>query len=110
MKEIAFKNITSVRKRRKIISLVEKTEKDGCLVNSQKTLVYIVSPQVEKVRRLSRPEYFVSKTYDSKAKEEKFSLRVKGTSYVVQGNSLLKVDFCHSLKIDIRPKSSIPTL
>jgi len=108
MKEIAFKNMTSVQKRRKIISLVERTEKDDCLIISHKTLVYIVSPQTEKVRSLSRPEYFVSKTYDSKAKEEKFSLRVKGTSYVVQGNSLLKVDFCHSLKIDIHPKPSIP--
>ena len=103
MKEIAFKNLTSTKKRRKIISLWERSERGGCLVSSQKTLIYIVTPQIEKVRGLTKPEYHVCKAYDSRTKEERFSLRVKGTSYVAQGSSLLKVDFCHSLKIEIRP-------
>ncbi len=106
MREIAFKNITSHQKRRKIISLAEKMERDNCLISSYKTLVYIVSPQTEKVRNLSQPEYYISKFYDSKAKEERFWLRVKGTSYIVQNSSLFKVDFCHSLKIEIRPRVS----
>ncbi len=106
MKEIAFKNLTSTEKKRKIISLTEKVERDGCIVSSQKTLVYIVSPQFEKVREISQPEYHIGKSYDSKTKEERFSLRVKGTSYVSQESSFLKVDFCHSLKIDITPIAS----
>lgn len=110
MKEIAFKNLTSTQKRRKIISLSEKTERNGYRIISHKTLIYIVRPQDEKVRDLSHPEYHILKEYDSKTKKERFSLRVKGTSYVTQGSSLLRVDFCHSLKIDICPhanKSSV---
>ncbi len=106
MREIAFKNITSKKKKRKIISLIEKAEKDQCFVHSYKTLVYIVSPQKEKIRELSRPEYYVSKFYDSQTKEERFSLRVKGTSYVVQDSSFFRIDFCHSLKIEIHPKTA----
>ena len=103
MKEIAFKNLTSVERKRKIISLREVTERDGCAISSQKTLVYIVSPQFGKIRNVERPEYHIGKSYDSVTKEERFSLRVKGTSYVVQESNFLKVDFCHSLKIDIKP-------
>ncbi|MDD3375632.1 MAG: hypothetical protein PHY73_07940 [Candidatus Omnitrophica bacterium] len=103
MKEIAFKNLTSVERKRKIISLREITQRDGCVISSQKTLVYIVSPQSGKIRSVERPEYHIGKLYDSVTKEERFSLRVKGTSYVIQGPTLLKVDFCHSLKIDIKP-------
>lgn len=103
MKEIAFKNITSTERRRKIISLRETTERDGCAVSSSKTLVYMVSPQPTKVRNVQSPEYHIGKSYDSSTKEERFSLRVKGTSYVIQDSKLLKVDFCHSLKIEIKP-------
>ena len=103
MKEIAFKNLTSAERKRKIISLRETTERDGCSIASQKTLVYMVSHQSGKVRNIERPEYHIGKSYDSITKEERFSLRVKGTSYVVQDSNLLKVDFCHSLKIDIKP-------
>ena len=103
MKEIAFKNLTSAERKRKIVSLREVTERDGCAISSQKTFVYIVSHQSGKVRNIQKPEYHIGKTYDSITKEERFSLRVKGTSYVVQDSNLLKVDFCHSLKIDIKP-------
>ncbi|HOD12515.1 MAG TPA: hypothetical protein PLO93_02300 [Candidatus Omnitrophota bacterium] len=103
MREIAFKNLTSTAKRRKVISLVEKTEKQGFLVSSHKTIVYVVSAVTAPVRELAQPEYYICKTYDSKEKIEKFSLRVKGTSYITQEGSLLRIDFCHSLRIDIRP-------
>lgn len=103
MKEIAFKNLTSTKRRRKVISLTERNEKQGCEILSQKTLIYIVSPSAEKVRALAKPEYYIYKSFDSKKKQEKFSLRVKGTSYIVQDSKLLKVDFCHSLKIEIKP-------
>lgn len=103
MREIAFKNLTSTAKRRKVISLVEKTEKQGYSVASHKTIIYVVSPVVAPVRDIVQPEYHICKIYDSKEKLEKFSLRVKGTSYITQEGNLLKVDFCHSLRIDIRP-------
>jgi len=103
MREIAFKNLTSTVKRRKVISLIEKTEKEGYLISSQKSIVYIVTAVVSQIRDLPQPEYHICKTYDSKEKIEKFSLRVKGTSYIVQDGTFLKVDFCHSLRIEIRP-------
>lgn len=103
MREIAFKNLTSTAKRRKVISLVEKTEKEGYLISSQKSIVYIVTAATSQMRELYQPEYHICKSYDSKEKIEKFSLRVKGTSYIIQEGSFLRVDFCHSLRIEIRP-------
>jgi hypothetical protein len=103
MREIAFKNLTSTAKRRKVISLVEKTEKQGYLISSQKSIVYIVTAAQSQIRDLSIPEYHICKSYDSKEKIEKFSLRVKGASYIIQEGNLLRVDFCHTLRIDIRP-------
>ena len=103
MREIAFKNLTSTAKRRKVISLVEKTEKEGYAISSQKSIVYIVTALQSQMYELSQPEYHICKSYDSKEKIERFSLRVKGTSYILQDGGLLKVDFCHSLRIEIRP-------
>lgn len=103
MREIAFKNLTSTAKRRKVISLIEKTQREGYLISSQKSIVYIISAATSQIRELSKPEYHICKSYDSKEKIEKFSLRVKGTSYLMKEGSFLKVDFCHSLRIEIRP-------
>lgn len=107
MREISFKNETSTAKHRRIISLIEKTEKEGFTISSQKSIVYIVNPARAHVRDLDQPEYHICKSYDSKEKIEKFSLRVKGVSYLVQGESTLKVDFCHALRIDIRPAAAV---
>lgn len=106
MREIAFKNLTSTAKRRKVISLVEKTEKEGYLISSQKSIVYIVTASSAQVRELVQPEYYICKSYDSKEKIEKFSLRVKGTSYIIQEGSVLQIDYCHALRIEIRPATA----
>jgi len=103
MREIAFKNLTSTAKRRRVISLIEKTEREGYLIFSQKSIVYIVSAATSQIRDLVKPEYHICKSYDSKEKIEKFSLRVKGASYILQEGKILKVDFCHTLRIEIRP-------
>ena len=103
MREIAFKNLTSTAKRRRVISLIEKTEREGYLISSQKSIVYIVSAVTSQIRDLIKPEYHICKSYDSKEKIEKFSLRVKGASYILQEGTLLRVDFCHALRIEIRP-------
>ena len=107
MREIAFKNLTSAAKHRKIISLIEKTEKEGFLISSQKSIVYIVHPIQTRVRDFSEPEYYICKTYDSKEKIEKFSLRVKGASCIVKDGNPLKVDFCHALRVEIRPAATV---
>lgn len=107
MREISFKNETSTAKHRKIISLIEKTEKEGFAVSSQKSIIYIVNPVRTPVRDLDQPEYHICKSYDSKERIEKFSLRVKGVSYIIQGETTLKVDFCHALRIDIRPATAV---
>lgn len=107
MREIAFKNETSTAKHRKIISLIEKTEKEGYLISSQKSIVYIVNSTRVPAQEVEQPEYHICKSYDSKEKIEKFSLRVKGVSYIVQEGGVLKVDFCHALRIEIRPAAAV---
>jgi hypothetical protein len=107
MREIAFKNETSTAKHRKIISLIEKTEKEGYSISSQKSIIYIVNSARTPVRDLEQPEYHICKFYDSKEKIEKFSLRVKGVSYITQDGGVLKVDFCHALRIEIRPSVAV---
>ena len=107
MREIAFKHETSTAKHRKIISLIEKTEKEGYLISSQKSIVYIVNSARVQAQDLEKPEYHICKSYDSKEKIEKFSLRVKGVSYIIKDGGVLKVDFCHALRIEIRPAAAV---
>jgi hypothetical protein len=107
MREIAFKNLTSTAKRRRIISLIERTEKEGYLISSQKSIVYMVNSALRQSREIAQPEYYICKSYDSKEKIEKFSLRVKGASYILQEGNTVKVDFCHALRIEIRPAATV---
>jgi hypothetical protein len=73
----------------------------------RKSFVYIVSPVDEIEANVRAPEIDIKKSFDTKKREEKFSFRVKGEFSITQGRRQFKVDFCHTLKIDIIWKGKI---
>ena len=104
MREILYKNETSLKNRRRVIFVSEKSENKNALTRIHKVFIYVVAKEVEAVDEITAPIFSIIKQYNSKTKEEKFSFRVKGTFYIVKENKFLMVHFCHSLRIDITPK------
>ena len=107
MRRILYKKLTSLKNRRKAISVSEWAEDVECKTHVRKNFVYILAEDTSLEEPLSQPDIYIKKSYDSKLKEEKFSFRVKGFFYINQGRHPIKVIFCHSLGIHIQWKSKI---
>ena len=107
MREILFKNATSVKKRRKVILISELSEDKECKTYIRKSFVYIITPEVRIDQPVPQPDIYIRKAYSTKTKQEKFSFRVKGFFYVAKEATFFKVSFCHGLKINILWKSKV---
>ncbi len=107
MRKILFKNLTSLKKRRKVISVSERSEDKECNTHVQKSFVYIVSPEIRIDGSISQPDIYIKKYFNTRTKEEKFYFKVKGYFYITKDLSFLKVSFCHSLRINILWKTKV---
>ena len=106
MRNIVYKKKQSIEHRRKLISIAENSEDKECKTYVRKSFVYIVS-KAETAGEVNAPEIFIKKRFDTKSLVERFSFRVKGSFYLTREQSLFKVDFCHTLRINILWKSKI---
>ena len=107
MREISYKNLTSVKNRRRVISISEKSRNRECITRVQRIFIYIVGKNVDAIEELSQPVFHITKPYNTKTKEENFFFRVKGAFYITKHDKFLLVNFCHSLRIDILRKSKV---
>ncbi len=107
MKEILFRNATSLAKRRKALSISEISEDKECKTFVRKSFIYLVTPQMRVEQTVPQPDIYIRKFTSAKTKEEKFSFRVKGYFYIAKDYCFLKVSFCHCLKINILWKAKI---
>lgn len=107
MREILFKNLTSLKNKRRVIVVSEKAENKDVHTHVHKVFIYVVGKEVETVEDIPAPVFSIVKHYHTKTKEEKFSFRVKGMFYVIKDQSFLMVHFCHSLRIDISRKAKV---
>lgn len=108
MRNIIYKKKQSLEHRRKLISICENSEDKECKTYVRKSFIYIVSKAETAQEHPNPPEVFIKKRFDTKSLTERFSFRVKGTFYLNnQDRQLLKVNFCHTLRINIIWKSKI---
>lgn len=99
MRELLLKNLTSLNKKRKILSLSEAFNKDGVLTRVNRSFIYLVREVVGAGEIAEKPEFFIYKIHDSKLKQEKFLFKIKGNFYVSCNQKMYLVIYCHSLRI-----------
>lgn len=119
MRDILFKNITSLDHHRRDIFLSEVYVNNGIATKTQKHFIYFVRDHVllddPKKLKIWFKKYgnkgpclrdlSVFKSYDSKIGEEKFEVRIAGTIYVFRNKDIFNVDFTQIFKIDRRGES-----
>ena len=73
-------------------------------------ILFIWLPEAQSEEEQSIPQVHIEKSFDSVRGDEKFSFRVKGFFYVNHSRRLMKVDYCHTLRINLHWKieSSTP--
>ena len=85
----------------------EFCEDQDCRTHVRKSFVYIVTGAHQGESPIENPQIYVKKFFDTKLQHEKFSFRVKGAFYMTKDRVIYRVDFCHTLKIDIHWKNKI---
>ena len=105
MKKIMHKKVTSLREKRKVVSISESAENKQCKTQVRKCFIYKVLEAERIEQELPKPNICLKKAFNSKTIEERFSFRVKGYFFITHKRFYYKVHFCHSLYISILWKS-----
>ena len=114
MRDILFKNLTSLDHHRRDILFSERVVQNGVTTKTEKHFVYSVrdhafldNPEgletwikkyVSKGPRLK--DLSVLKSYDSKIGEEKFEVKLAGSLYILREQDIFNIDFTQIFKID----------
>jgi len=101
MRDLLFRNLTSLDRKRKILSSSEIFDKSGVRTIVRRHFMYIVKEvQDQEVTRQS-PCLFILKHRDTQKRTEKFFCRMKGSVYAVSQGKVYMITFMHSLKITL---------
>ena len=108
MRDIFHKTTEILQGRGKVITLREHAEEKECVTDVRKNFIYLAA-QAQGQEKQSIPQVHIAKSFDSVRGDEKFSFRVKGSFYVNHSRRLMKVDYCHTLRINLHWKIKATT-
>jgi len=100
MRDIIHKTTSILNGRGKVISLREHAEEKECVTDVRKNFIYLAS-EAQSEEDQSIPQVHIAKSFDSVRQDEKFAFRVKGFFYVNHSRRLMKVAYCHTLRITL---------
>jgi len=108
MRDILHKTTAILQGRGKVISLREHAEEQECITDVRKNFIYLAT-EAQSEGEQSVPRVHIRKFFDSISHDEKFIFRVKGFFYVNHSRRLMKVDYCHTLRINLHWKVAVST-
>jgi hypothetical protein len=107
MKKVIFKNNKDFENGTKELSIVQKAEDKDCITHIRKTFFYRVSESAQIVEPAEGPQIYITKSVDTKHKLEQVNLRCVGSFHTAQGRRILKVNFQHTLNIQLYWKTHV---
>jgi hypothetical protein len=108
MRDILHKTTVILHGRGKVIALREHADEDDCITDVRKNFIYVASDAACEEKKTD-PQVHINKSYDSVTHDEKFSFRVKGFFYINSHRRLVKVGYCHTLRINLHWKQKAIT-
>ena len=117
MRELVFKNLTAPAAKKRDISVEEITEKNGVISSTKKRSIYFVRGihkiksrrELEKwvdTRRknmdLNKKFFHILRNYSEKNKEDRLICKMRGSFYIISGQSVYNIVFVHAIKIILR--------
>ena len=116
MRELLFRNLTSIESRKKDIFLKEAFEKDGLLTKIERRCFYFI----KEIRHLdneeelqkwidSKPDltdrdkrhFHIFKEHNDSHGEDKIVCKIAGIFYAVVDRNVYTIAFLHSFKVDV---------
>ncbi|MDD5060442.1 MAG: hypothetical protein PHY35_04910 [Candidatus Omnitrophica bacterium] len=99
MRNLLYKNLTSLDRGRKIIATSETSDKEGIHSVVHRHFAYIVKPVDDASVERPKPYLYVLKEINTKEKKERFFCKIKGSIIAVNKGQILLVTFIHTLKV-----------
>ena len=106
MRDILHRTTAVLQGRGKVITLREHTDEKECVTDVRKNFIYVAT-EAQSEEKQSIPQVHIRKFFDSVSRDEKFSFRVKGFFYVNHNRRLMKVAYCHTLRINLHWKVKV---
>jgi hypothetical protein len=114
MRELIFKNLTAPTSKKRDISVEEVVNRDGLVYSTKKRSIYFVRDShrirskgelkawIDKRKKdceLNKKFFHILRDYSDKKKEDKLMCKMRGSFYVVAGESVYNIVFVHAIKI-----------
>ena len=114
MREVLFKDLTSISSRKKDIFLKEVFQKDGVTAKTERRCFYLIRDvrQMEgdkdlqkwldsqgKADSMTKRQFHIMKEHNDELGEDKVMCKICGTFYAVVNNCIYTVGFLHSFKV-----------
>ncbi|MDD5428495.1 MAG: hypothetical protein PHI58_04585 [Candidatus Omnitrophica bacterium] len=114
MREVVFKNLTSVASRKKDIFLQEVFEKEGMKAKTERRCFYFIKDikhmasddEIKKwldsegeTKGLNRRQFHIMKEHNDALLEDKIICKILGTFYAVINKTVYTIGFLHSFKV-----------
>ena len=105
MKEIVLNQHRNIEHGIKHFSILQKTDEEDCSTRVYKSFRYQLDPEPVMEQPEQKPDIFITKNFDSKRGIERFTFTVVGLFYVEYNRRVYKVNFQHTLKIQLKWKN-----
>jgi len=115
MREVIFKDLTSIESRKKDILLKEVFEKDGVIARTERRCFYFIkniipiggagdlekwaSSQSAAQHNINKRSFHILKEHKDAEGEDRLACKIFGTFYVVVDNMVYTIAFLHSFKV-----------
>ena len=117
MRELIYKNLTKPASKKRDVSVEEIVERNGIISSTKKRSIYFVrgSHHIKSKKDLeewinkrksdttiNRKFFHILRQYSDKDKKDKLVCKMRGSFYVVSGESVYNIVFVHAVKINIK--------
>ena len=114
MREVVFKNLTSVNARKKDTFLQEVFEKDGVVAKTERRCFYYIKDilHLEKQEDLqkwidsqggsgavTKRQFYIFREHKDKSGEDRLLCKILGTFYVIVDSIVYTIAFLHSFRV-----------
>jgi len=101
MRDIIFKNLTSLNKKRRVFASCEITDKQGIRSIVHRHSICIVKEVNKAENEESMPDIYVRKEHNADRQIENFFCKIKSAAYLLHQEKLYLVLFMQSLRINL---------
>lgn len=101
MRDLIFKNLTSIDKKRRVVSSSEMVDNQGVSSIVRRHFICIIKELNENPVRKPDSYLCIFKERNTNELRERFFFKLKGSIYAVYENKLFLILYMHSLKVDL---------